>query len=211
LFANSERGFPDFVRWSGIPYERRVKFPLENYDGEIAKLWFKGMRRLSEHKARQHDVGIRFRYEETVLLQIVQLALELIYLILQGSLPVWSRRLGVILGLKLFEPFFPFGNKLAHLVAPLWPPVAGVGLKVCGCTIDIRRPVRVGAVTVHIHVALDQQRFAIRLAILNLKNRVAVKKVVAGDDLLKPRQIAVQRVDFQLVESVIKVRNFRCR
>src|SRR5271165_5561118 len=136
LSADPERRFAYFVRRPGIADECRVEFPLENDDCKISEFRLKWMGRLPEHETGQHDERIRFRDKETILLQIVYFPLHLFDLVPQETLSLWSRCLGVVLGLKLLQTVFPFRNELARVGRLLWPPVAGVRLKVCGCAVD---------------------------------------------------------------------------
>ena len=166
MAADPERGFANFVRWSNIAQERRIQYSLIDHHDAIPELRLERMARLSEHKSWQYDVGISFCDEKAVFFQIAQLPLSLVHLILQDLLSLGRRCLGVEFRLELLQFVFSLRDELAHFTGFLRPAVAGKGLKVSRRTIHIGRAIGIGAICIHIHVALDQERFPICLGVL---------------------------------------------
>ena len=116
----------------------------------------------------------------------IDLPLNLLDLILQNSFSFGRGVLRFVLRLKLFQFIFPLRDELARFTGFLRPAVAGKRLKVCRRTIHVGSAVGVGAIGIHVHVALDQERFATGLRVLELQDGVAVEKIVAGNDLIEP-------------------------
>ena len=125
-----------------------------DHDDAISKLRLKRMARLSEHKSWQHDIRISFRDEKAKFFQVADLPLNLFRLIFQDFFSLGWGRLRFVLRLELFQFFFSLWKELARFTGFLRPAIARKWLKVRRRTVDIGGAVGIGAICIHIHVAL---------------------------------------------------------
>src|SRR5262249_19592813 len=106
-------------------------------------------------------------------------------LFFQNPFSVRRSCLCIVLGLQLFESLFPFRSELARLVRFLWPTITREWLKVCRGAVDLRVAICIGAICIYVHVALNQKRFPVCFHVAEFEDRVAIKEIMPGNNLVQ--------------------------
>ena len=76
--------------------------------------------------------------------------------------------------------------RLARL---LGPAITGGRLEICGCARANGHPIGIGAVSIYVHISLEQERFSVRLRMLKLQDRLAIEKIMPREKNIEPSEV----------------------
>jgi hypothetical protein len=116
----------------------------------------------------------------------------------------WKRRAGGEFFFAIPQPFFPDWKEGIGAFSGFAPAIAGEGLKGRRDAVGAGSAVSVGAVGVHIHVGLDQQRSAQCGGMFQLEDGFGVEEIVTRKELVESGKVGLNVGDFPLVEVLEK-------
>lgn len=204
LFCDTERSLSDFIVRSNIADYGGIKRVSENDEGIVARLnGVVSMRKC----ARNHDKRISRADEEAVIFQCTDFGAQLRDCVAQITLPCGSGSCKAILVFDAFQCLFGGGEIWVRRGGFLWPAVTGGRLEINRRAITDRHPIAIGAVSVHVHVRLEQQRFSMRLGMLKLQDSLAIEKVMPRKKQVEASEVFTKNSNFCIVKLSVQRRN----
>ena len=208
LIAKTQRGLAHFVRGTGITDHGRIHFVPVDDDRIVADLGHVGTF-APQHEPGQHDGRVRLADQKTRAFQIGYLAFRrrdaVAQLLPARLLGLGFGQLRFGLGVALLGPFEERIRTLRHL----GPTVTGLRLEKLSGAVHLDVPVAVRTVDVHVHVPLHKKGAPPGLGMLELKDRIAVVKIMAGKDLLDFFQTPLEPIELQVINFPVIRRNPR--
>ncbi len=175
LFCDTERSLPDFIVRPNIADDGGINRVSENNKRIVA--WLNGV--VSMRKcAGYHDKRIGRADEEAVIFQCTDFGAQLRDCVAQITLPCGSGSCKPILVFGAFQCLFGSGEIWVRRGGFLWPAITRGRLEINRRASTDRHPIAIRAVSIHVHVRLEQQRFSMRLRMLKLQDSLAIEKVM---------------------------------
>ena len=175
LFCDAERRLSDFIVRPDVADHGRINRIPENDKRIVARLnGVVNVRKCSRH----HDKRIGRADEEAVFFQCADFGAQLRDRIAQVALACRSGRCERILIFGAFQCLFGRGEIRVGRGRFLCPAITGGRLEISRRASTNRHPISIGAISIHVHVRLEQERFSMSLRMLNLENSLAIEKVM---------------------------------
>ena len=136
--------------------------------------------------ARHHDKRVNGADEEAVLFQGANFGAQLCDRVAQAGFSRGSGSCKRVLSFCAFQ--FIFGRREIRIRRSrfLWPAITGGRLEVSRRTRASRHAIRIGAVRIHVHVRLEQERFSMALWMLKLQNSLAIEEIMTRQKQIEP-------------------------
>src|SRR4029453_12906103 len=172
---NTQRGFPDFVVRAYITNEGRINRVAENDERVVT-----GFNRIAAmHKCTRHyNKGVSRTDQETVFFLRADFRAELRDHVAQITFAGGIRSGKRKLSFRTLQSVFGSCEIWIRLGRFLGPAITGGRLEICRCAHANGHPICIGAVSIYIHIALEQERFSVRLRMLKLQDRLAIEKIM---------------------------------
>src|ERR1700730_541643 len=71
----------------------------------------------------------------------------------------------------------------------LGPAITGGRLEICRCARANGHPICVGAVSIYIHIGLEEESFSVRLRMLKQQDGLAIEKIMPREKNIEPSEV----------------------
>lgn len=203
LFRDPKRGFADFVVRSDVAHDRRVKLVAVDHNGVVPN--FPPL--FSEKDSRNNDVGIGRANEKAEVLEGIDFPFHPLDPGPKITVSFHGQAFLQELAFVLAQLLFCRGKKWIRVFGFLFPAIAGERLEIGRRTIDLRQPIGVGTVRIHVHLGLEQKRVAFGVGIAQAENGLAIVEVVPGKELIESDQALAQTLNLHFVKLLKKRRD----
>ena len=199
LIAEPQRSFTDFIGRTRVAEDGGIHFILVDHHRIVAD--FRHIRPLAaHHESGQHDGWVCLRNEKTPSLQFGDLAPEFLD-------ALFELRFALGLGFRFFHLGARVGDALLRAreerigpVACLAPTVTCLRLEELPRAVDLHIAVAIGAIDVHIHIALHEEGAAARFRVAEFQDGVAVVIIVARENLVDFLQALFDPIELQVIK-----------
>jgi hypothetical protein len=184
--ANPRGGLTDFVRGSDVPDDRRIDLSVVDHSRVIADRWRESVAVVAEHETRHHDGGVCVGDQEALRFELSDDTVCLVDRSFQLTVSFRRKSFKRKLLLQTGQPLFVEWKDRAWTVGEFRPTVTGLRLKGWRACVDGKIPVSVGTIAVQVHIPLDEESFASRINVLQLKNGLAIVEIMPGEKQVQP-------------------------
>ena len=165
FFCDAQRRLADFVVGTDVSDDHRVNRIAENHERVIAHFNRIGA---TGKRARHHDERIGRADQETKLFQRANLGAQFRDCVAQVAFARGRGTCQRVLVFCAFQSLFSPGEIRVGRVRFLFPTITGGRLEIRRCTGPSRQAIGIGAIGVHIHLRLEEERLSMSFGMLKL-------------------------------------------